>query len=232
VSRRPCIAIDGPAASGKTTLARALAERLGYRYIDSGAMYRALAWAAHRAGVAADDAERVVALLGEVAIALVPRPGGENQVLVDGRDVSQEIRAPELGELASRLSELLPVRRRMVSLQQQLAAEGGVVMEGRDIQTVVLPEAEVKVFLTATPEERARRRHEELERRGHPRPLEAVLAEVRERDRRDSTREHSPLRAAADAVHLDTTALPFEEVVERVVRLVRERTGVAADAPG
>ena len=225
--RRPCIAIDGPVAAGKSTIARIVARELGYTYIDSGAMYRALAWAAGRGEVTGDDAGPVLELLREAGIELRPRPDGLNEVIVDGRDITSEIRTPEIGQLASKLSAMPAVRRKMVALQQVMARDGGVVMEGRDIQTVVLPEAEVKIFLTARAEERAERRWQELRERGLQADLGEVLAEIEARDRRDSTRSDSPLRAAPDAVHLDTGGLTIEQVAERVLEVVRQRSAAA-----
>lgn len=218
------MAIDGPVGAGKSTIARLVARELGYTYVDSGAMYRALAWAALDKGIQTDDRAQVVELLRGSTIELSPRPDGVNEVFVNGRDVSSEIRTPEISRLSSKLSAMTPVRRRMVAIQQQMARAGGVVMEGRDIQTVVLPEAEVKIFLSASAEERARRRWRELRDRGVKAELGEVLAEVQARDRRDSTREDSPLKPAPDAVRVDTTGLTIEEVVARVLAVVRERT--------
>jgi len=225
VSRRgPCIAIDGPVGAGKSTIARLVAQGLGYTYIDSGAMYRALAWAARRDGIAADDQTRVSELVEEVRIRIRPRADGLNQVIVNGDDITSEIRSPDISQLASRLSAMPPVRRRMVALQQEMARDGCVVMEGRDIQTVVLPEAEVKIFLTASAEERARRRWEELRGRGREADLQHVLADIEARDARDTTRADSPLKPAPDAVHVDTDGLTIEQVVARVLDVVREHT--------
>jgi cytidylate kinase len=218
---RPCIAIDGPVAAGKSTIARMVAAKLGFTYIDSGAMYRALAWAAIERKTEAANAAEVVALLDRLRIELVPQSEGANLVLVDDGDVTGKIRTQQIGELASKLSEIPAVRKRMVALQQEMARGGGVVMEGRDIQTVVLPEAEVKIFLTAPAEERAERRCLELKQRGYAANYDEVLAEIQGRDRRDMTREHSPLRAAPEAVHVDTGGLTIEQVVERVLEAVR-----------
>jgi len=225
VSRRPQIAIDGPVASGKSTIARLVADRLGYTYIDSGAMYRALAWAARERGITRDQKNEAAALARNIAIRLEPVPGGGNRVFVDGAEVTDEIRTLEIGQLASELSAVPAVRERLVAMQQEMAAGGGVVMEGRDIQTVVLPDAEVKIFLTASPEERARRRQLEFEQRGQQVDYEEVLAEIKGRDHRDMNREHSPLRPAPDAVHLDTIGLSIEQVVEKVLAIVKEKCG-------
>lgn len=194
------IAIDGPAGAGKSTVARAVARALGWTYLDSGAMYRAVALAALRG---------------------TPPPAridlGE-RVLADGEDVTEAIREPAVSERASEVAADPAVRERLVAMQRALIAGGDWVAEGRDIGTVVAPDAELKVFLTASPEERARRRAEQ-----EGRPLGEVLAEQRERDARDASRQHSPLRAAADAVEVDTTSLPIDAVVERIAILARER---------
>jgi len=223
--RRPCIAIDGPVAAGKSTIARMVAAKLGFTYVDSGAMYRALAWAAIKGKIDTSGAAAVMALLSRLRIELAPQPEGANLVYVDGEDVTGEIRTQQIGDLASKLSEMPEVRTRMVALQQEMARDGGVVMEGRDIQTVVLPDAEVKVFLTAPAEERAERRCLELKQRGYAANYDEVLAEIKGRDTRDTTREHSPLRAAPDAVHIDTGGLTIDQVVERVLGAVRGRAG-------
>ena len=222
-SRRPCVAIDGPVAAGKSTIARRVAQKLGYTYIDSGAMYRALAWAAAQADVPVDNTAEASALLARTDIQLIPQPEGGNRVDVNGRDVTAAIRTPEIGQLASRLSEMPGVREQMVVRQQEMARGGGVVMEGRDIQTVVLPDAEVKIFLTASAEARARRRWLELKERGEAADIEQILAGINQRDYRDSNRAHSPLRAAADAVRVDTSDLSIEEVVAAVLEVVQRR---------
>ncbi|UCC67299.1 MAG: (d)CMP kinase [Armatimonadota bacterium] len=221
--RRPCLAIDGPVGSGKSTVARLVAHRLGFTYVDSGAMYRALAWAARARGIGPADPERVSQLLNSVDLRLEPQPDGVNRVMVSGRDITQEIRSPEIGQLASEFSEMPAVREWMVALQQDMARDGGVVMEGRDIQTVVLPDAEIKIFLTASAEERARRRWIELRERGFEADCDEVLAEIQARDHRDSNRAHSPLRPADDAVHLDTGGMDIEQVVQRVLEIAGER---------
>lgn len=191
------IAIDGPAGAGKSTVARAVARGLGWTYLDSGAMYRAAALAAVRGAPLPRRIE-----LGE-------------RVLADGEDVTAEIRTPEVTAKASEVAADPAVRERMVAMQRELIAGGDWVAEGRDIGTVVAPGAEVKVFLTASPEERARRRAEQ-----EGRPLDEVLADQRDRDARDESREHSPLRPADDAVELDTTGLSIDEVVARIAALV------------
>jgi cytidylate kinase len=207
------IAIDGPAGAGKSTVARALAAALDFTYLDSGAMYRCVALAALQRGAPLGDA----AALGELARSLRIGLDGE-RVELDGADVSAAIRTPEVTEAASRVSVHAPVREAMVAGQRELVAAGRYVAEGRDIGTVVSPDSPLKVFLTAGDEERARRRAAETGA-----DEAAVLAAQRERDRRDETREHSALRAAPDAVEIDTTALSLDEVVARVVALARER---------
>jgi cytidylate kinase len=207
------IAIDGPAGAGKSTVARALAARLDFTYLDSGAMYRCVALAALERGVDLDDETAV----GELANALTIDLDGE-RVDLDGRDISAAIREPGVTDVSSRVSVHPAVREAMVARQQELIAAGRYVAEGRDIGTVVSPDAPLKVFLTASPEERARRRSEQTGE-----DPAAVLAAQRDRDSRDETREHSALRAADDAVELDTTGLPLDEVVERIAVLARDR---------
>ena len=207
------IAIDGPAGAGKSTVARALAERLGFTYLDSGAMYRCVALAALERGADPGDAEAIGELAGSLEIGL----DGE-RVQLDGRDVSAAIREPRVTEASSRVSVHPGVREAMVAGQRRLIAAGRYVAEGRDIGTVVSPDSPLKVFLTASPEERARRRAEQT---GEDRA--EVLAAQRERDARDEGREHGALRAAEDAVELDTTGLALDEVVGRIESLARER---------
>jgi cytidylate kinase len=206
------IAIDGPAGAGKSTVARRVAEALGFTYLDSGAMYRSVALAAQERGIDLDDGPA----LGRLAGGLRIEPG--DGVLLDGRDVSAPIRAPEVSAAASRVSVHPQVREAMVERQRELIAGGDYVAEGRDIGTVVSPDARLKVFLTASEEERARRRADDTGE-----PAEAVLHQLRSRDDRDRGREHGALRVAADSVELDTTGLSAEEVVARVVDLARER---------
>jgi len=212
------IAIDGPAGAGKSTVARALAARLGFTYLDSGAMYRCVALVALRRGVDVDDASAMAELAGSIAISL-----DGDRVELDGENVSTEIREPAVSEASSRVSVHPGVREAMVARQRELIAAGRYVAEGRDIGTVVSPDSPLKVFLTASAEERARRRAEQTGE-----DPTAVLAAQLERDRRDETREHSALRAAADAVEIDTTGLGQDEVVGRIAALAAERGLVAA----
>jgi cytidylate kinase len=207
------IAIDGPAGAGKSSVARGVAASLGFTYLDSGAMYRCVALAGIERGADLDDAEAMATLAAEIEISF----SGE-VVLFDGRDVSAAIRAPKVTDASSRVSVHPGVREAMVARQRALIAAGRYVAEGRDIGTVVSPEAPLKVFLTAGAEERARRRAAQT----GADPAE-VLATQRERDERDETREHSALRAASDAVEIDTTDLTLDQVVERVVAFARER---------
>jgi cytidylate kinase len=207
------IAIDGPAGAGKSTVARAVAESLGFTYLDSGAMYRCVALAALEGGADPDDG----AAMGALALSLAIELRGD-RVLLDGRDVSAEIREPRVSEASSRVSVHSQVREAMVALQRAAIASGSYVAEGRDIGTVVSPESPLKVFLTASAEERARRRALQSGEE-----VETVLAAQRERDLRDETREHSALQPAPDALTIDTTSLSLAQVVERVVELARQR---------
>jgi cytidylate kinase len=219
MKRKLTIAIDGPAGSGKTTIAHLVARRLGLVCVETGAMYRAVAWQARKLGIAAEDARALAEMTQQTELRLEPLPDGRARVLLSGRDITDELRSPELEQLASRISTHGEVRRRLVALQRGIAAGGGVVVEGRDIQTVVLPDAEVKIFLTASSEERARRRMKDLEAAGRPARFEDVLASVRDRDARDRTRDASPLRPAPDAAIINTDGMTIEEVVGRVVAL-------------
>jgi cytidylate kinase len=214
------IAIDGPAGAGKSTLARRLASRLGFLYIDTGAMYRAVALWAQRLGVGWDDARRLEQLARESRIELAP--GG--RVLLNGEDVSEAIRSPEISEGASRVSAVPGVRRALVEKQQQMGREASVVMEGRDIGTVVFPDAEVKIYLDAAPQERTRRRLKDLAARGVQADFAQVLHEIERRDQRDSTRADSPLRQAPDAIYVDSTSMSEDEVEEALLKIVRNRT--------
>jgi len=215
------IAVDGPAGAGKSTVARRVAAALNYLYIDTGAMYRAIALAVLEEGVGPDDGAAVERLARGLDVELVPSAAG-NRVLLEGRDVTERIRAPEVSAAVSQVAALPGVRRRMVQLQRRLAAGGGVVMDGRDIGTVVFPDADVKVFLTASAEERARRRWLELRAAGHAPSLDDIRVNIESRDRLDSTRDVAPLRKAEDAVEIDTTDKTVDEVVDQVLELVRK----------
>jgi len=219
-SRGIRVAIDGPAGVGKTTTARALADALGYLYVDTGAMYRALAVLALEKGISVDDPEACTTLARRTRVQLSRDGNGALRVSVDGGDMTDAIRTPAASDGSSRISVHPGVRRELVRWQRSLAAEGAVVMEGRDIGTVVLPDAEAKIFLTASAEERARRRHRELEQRGESPAFEAVLRDIRERDARDQGRETSPLRPAPDAVVVDCTAFDEARQIQAVRRVV------------
>jgi cytidylate kinase len=220
--KRAVIAVDGPAGAGKSSASRALAQRLGFAYVDTGAMYRAVGVLAAERGIAHDDDQALAALVATLRFEFAD--GGE-RVLVDGRDLSAAIRRAEAGELASRVSTRPVVRERLVALQRTLGAAGGVVMEGRDIGTVVFPDAPVKLYLTADPATRARRRAIELRARGDAVDESALARDIEARDRRDASRAHSPLRPAADALVVDTTALSLEAVVDTMERAARAGGG-------
>lgn len=217
------IAIDGPAGAGKSTIAKLVAARLGLRYIDTGAMYRALTLKALRAGVDCADAGGLMELLAQSRFEFPVAKEPENPaVLLDGEDVSTLIRLPEVSQEVSRVAMVPEVRRELVHIQRELAAGGGIVMDGRDIGTVVLPEADIKVFLTASLEERARRRYLEMTQKGLPATLEEIKKQIATRDKLDREREVGPLQAAPDAICIDTTALSPEEVVDKIIQLCTE----------
>ncbi len=216
------VAIDGPGGVGKSTVARALALRLGYRYVDTGAMYRAVAWLARLQGIDLHSQDAVATVARSLRIEFGPPDSGQ-RVVVNGVDVTEAIRNPKVADAASIVSVHPAVREVMVAMQRQLGAAGGVVMEGRDIGTVVLPDADVKVYLDASPQERARRRYRELAARGMEVDFETLRRTEEERDRRDTTRDHSPLRPAPDAVIIDTTDKSVDDVVAQVVALCLRR---------
>jgi cytidylate kinase len=211
------ITIDGPAGAGKSTAAHELARRLGYRLVDTGALYRGLAWAVREAKLAPEDGPSLRAVLERTTVEL-----NGDRVLVNGRDVTREIRSPEIGELTSRLTALRPVRDKMTPVQRGLAAGGGVVLEGRDTGSVVWPEAEVKFYLDADLETRARRRRGELAARGVAAELAAVREEVARRDRQDMGRVLAPLVKPAGAIVVDTTGRDIEDVVQGMQKAVEQ----------
>jgi cytidylate kinase len=221
--RKLSVAIDGPGGAGKSTAAKAIAARFGFAYVDTGAIYRTIGLAVLRAGADPGDSLAVEPLLRECRVELEYDGDGLQHMLLNGMDVTGEIRLPEISGYASRVSALPAVRAALLELQREQARRRSVVMDGRDIGTVVLPDADLKIFLTADPEIRARRRYEELLQRGTPQPFEEVLRDMRERDLRDSTRAEAPLRPAEDAVLVDSSHLTFPQVVERLSGLVEER---------
>ena len=219
------IAIDGPSGAGKSTLARSIAASLGYVYVDTGAIYRTIGYEMQAHGIDLKKEEDVTARLPQLRVELTYGQDGLQHMLVNGEDVTDKIRTPEISLAASAVSAYPGVRAYLLDMQRQLARTQNVVMDGRDIGTVVLPDATVKIFLTASAEERARRRMLELREKGLDEPFEKVLKEIQERDYNDTHRAIAPLRQAEDAVLLDTTQLNFQESEEALLRLVRERTG-------
>lgn len=216
------LAIDGPAGAGKSTLAKAAAEALGLIYLDTGAMYRACGLACKRAGVDIADKAAAAETVGRSRID-IRFAGGEQHVFLDGDDVSREIRLPEISVLASDVSAIPEVRRLMVDKQREIASKRDIVVDGRDIGTYVLPDADCKIFLTAKPEVRAERRYKELLEKGEEADFEAVLADINYRDRQDSTRAFAPLKQADDAILLDTSEMDQKQVLEKVLELASER---------
>ncbi len=219
------IAIDGPAGAGKSTVARLVAERLGYTYIDTGAMYRAVTWDTVRRGIAVDDAEKVAAVARAINLQLTTVTG-KTLVKVDDTDITDAIRTPEINRLVAEVSQNGGVREAMVHLQRQLAGLGGVVMDGRDIGTHVLPNADIKIFLTASIAERAHRRWLELTDKGFNVDLAELQEEIACRDKADCERAIAPLIQAADAVLVDTTYLTVAQAVETILQLCEEKSGV------
>ncbi len=226
--RKLIIAIDGPVGSGKSTVARRVAQLLGYLYVDTGAMYRAVALKAARQGISLDASEDLVSLAGDTKIDLRAQDGAQ-QVLLDGEDVTPAIRSPEVSQGASKVATVAGVRHVLVTEQRRAGHRGGVVMEGRDIGTVVFPDAELKIFLTASPEIRAERRWREHQQKGDAIDIARTLEEIRERDKRDRERKTSPLVQARDAIVVDSTAMEPEEVARLIVMLANRQA--TADAP-
>lgn len=219
---KPVIAIDGPAGAGKSTVAERVAKRLGFVLVDTGALYRGVALAARDGNVDWGDGPQLGALTQGLTLTFANDGEGSPRLQIDGRDRADEIRSPEISMGASHVSKHPEVRAALLDLQRQLGADGGVVLEGRDIGTVVFPDAEVKVFLTAAAETRAQRRVEDLRARGIDADLAGTLRDVEARDRQDSGREVAPLRAAPDAVQVDSTTMDIDQVVDRIVRLANE----------
>ncbi len=213
------IAIDGPAGAGKSTIAKAAAKELGYIYVDTGALYRSIAYHVMAMGKDVNDRSTVEGLLHDIVPEL-KYIDGQQHVFVNGEDVSDKIRTPEVSMATSVVSAIPRVRDFLFNLQQKIAAENNVIMDGRDIGTVVLPNADLKIFLTASPEARAERRHKELSQKGNAPAYEQVLSDIIKRDREDSTRKIAPLKQAADAVLLDTTDMTLDEATEKIIEMI------------
>lgn len=216
------IAIDGPAASGKSTTAQLLAEKLGYVYIDTGAMYRACALKAKKMGIDINDEESIRELLDDIDIR-IENHNSKNRIFLDGEDVSEDIRADDISALASAISAIPAVRYKMVELQRKMGEKGGVILDGRDIGTFVFPSAEVKFFLTASPEVRAKRRWLELKQKGINKDFSEVLADLVKRDNNDSQRALAPLKKADDAIEVDTSNITIEEQTDYLYQIIRSR---------
>ena len=213
------VAIDGPSGAGKSTVARAAAAKLGYVYVDTGAMYRSIGLAVCRRGIAGEDTAGIIATLPEITIQLTYQDGAQ-RVLLNGEDVSEAIRTPEISYYASKVSAVPEVRRFLLETQRNMAKNGNILMDGRDIGTVVLPDATVKIFLTASPEARAARRWKEYQEKGVNTPYEEVLADVKQRDYQDTHRAAAPLKQAEDAVLLDTSELDFEQSLAAMKEII------------
>lgn len=223
------IAIDGPSGAGKSTIARAAAKRFGFIYVDTGAIYRTVGLAAYRGGVDRRDESAVEALLPQLEIAMRYTDAGEQHMYLNGEDVTALIREPEISICASDVAALPAVRAFLMELQRRMARENSVIMDGRDIGTVVLPDAEVKIFLTASAEARARRRLLELEQKGMKQSFDEVLRDIEYRDEQDSHRAAAPLKKAEDAIAVDTSELNFDESLELVVKTIQQKLGIGAE---
>jgi cytidylate kinase len=216
------ITVDGPSGAGKSTISRALSKRLGYLEIDTGAMYRAMAWLARETGLDFDD-QQAVQEFSEKAEVELQLHNGTTRVLANGRDITSEIRNPEISMLTSKIAALAPVRQVMMTLQRKMGTKGGVILDGRDIGTVVFPDAELKFFLSASAEERGRRRFLELQAKGMQTSLEETIQNVAQRDRQDSERELAPLCQATDAIPIDSTGLSIEQVIALMENIFQKR---------
>ena len=220
------VAIDGPAGAGKSTISREAAKQLGFLYVDTGALYRTIGYYVLQQGIEPKNEAAVTAVLPEIQVEMTYGDDGLQHMLLNGQDVTKEIRLPDVSMYASAVSAHPPVRAFLLDMQRDLAKKYSVIMDGRDIGTVVLPDADVKVFLTAAAEARAQRRVLELEQRGTPQPFEKVLADIQERDWNDSHRATAPLKQADDAVLLDTTELNFAESEAAMLKIIQEKTSV------
>lgn len=220
------IAIDGPAGAGKSTIARLTAKKLGYLYVDTGALYRTVGYAAWLRGIDPGDSDQVAAMLGDITVDLRFDEKGMQQTLLNGEDVSDQIRSPEMSRYASLVSAHKAVREYLLWLQRKLAKEHNVIMDGRDIGTTVLPDADLKIYLTATPEDRARRRFDEYLSKGVSVDYEQLLQDIKQRDYDDSHREISPLRRAEDAKLVDTSGNTLEESLELMEAMIRRHLGI------
>ena len=218
--REAVLAIDGPAGSGKSTVAQEVARRAGLQFISSGALYRAVALRALRAGVPATDRARLIELAETLRMRFTTDPDGKIRAFLDGEEVTEALRQPGVEQIASTLAMIPELRAHIVDRLRDYGREGGIIMEGRDIQTVVFPDADIKIFLTASDEERARRRWKEITANGETLSYNQILANVRARDRRDEERAASPLRAAPDAVHIDTDKMTIDQVVHCVLHII------------
>lgn len=219
------VAIDGPSGAGKSTLARRVAERLGFRYVDTGAIYRAVGYHMALMGVGPRDKDGIMRFIDDVNIQIVYADDGIQHMILNGHDITDEIRTPEMSAYASGVSALPCVRDYLLDMQRSLARTNNVIMDGRDIGTVVLPQADVKIFLTASAEVRAQRRYAELISKGENVTLDKVLADMRQRDKQDSTRAIAPLRCAEDAVRLDTSEMSLDEAEAAILKIVRGKLG-------
>ncbi len=219
------IALDGPSGAGKSTVAKKCAERFGFKYVDTGAIYRTIGLAAFNKGIDTKNSAAVVSMLPELDIDLSYNESGEQRMLLNGSDVSEEIRSPEISMCASNVSAIAAVRDYLTDMQRNMAKKYDVIMDGRDIGTVILPNADVKVFLTASADSRAARRYKELIKKGSEISFNEVLSDMKLRDEQDTKRAAAPLKAAEDAVYLDTSNMSFDESVDAVARLIIEKTG-------
>ena len=220
------IAVDGPSGAGKSTLSRRCAGAFGFIYVDTGAIYRSIALAAYRKGIDRENEEELVSMLPEIEVKMAYDRNGEQKMYLNGEDVSKAIRLPEISACASQVSAHAGVREYLLEMQRKLARENNVIMDGRDIGTVVLPEADLKIFLTASAEARAKRRLLELEQKGIETDFETVLSDIIKRDKKDSERAAAPLKAAEDSVLVDTSELDFEQSFRKLCEIISERLNI------